>query len=991
MATVLGMSYTVGDLPLGENKGVDSAFCWQDGAADDAGSADFFDQFVVLDDHGPDHSPSPPFTDEEGGGAEGGGNESFESMCREALESSLSPRLTSLRCPPLDHHPSAEKSLGVGDHDRANVTANNPASGRLGRFSSAKFPPLHRQVRAGSHVDLSNMDCQYSQQQQHQLLVAGQRELNSILGTGYNQEGPGSGGSISDSKLLRLEGLTVNGSGSPRIHLLPSSASVPPSPHLQPGSASTSPRKSRLEAFYTKIRNKAANLHGIKHQKQHPATTAAPAVTSSIPSTMGTSPNKMKARPRPHNLSLVRPKMPLSLPLTGQMTAEQNGNIDGNNAHLFNTNFMDDPFMGISSNLSLPMHTPIQTPHQQHQSIPVPVTTAGGDNLWQFSVSGPPPTTPANPIGGVSSSASELHPLYATTINDSNNNWWDQAVGDAMDTDPDPSSSSLHMGINASNTREATLNLQMALQQLHDQASFDEHHFGLDTSGLVMHMPQTTSRVSLHHNQQQQQQLNQNQSQSQAQAQAHAAAQLLLAQQQYISNHGGGISDGLPSQQSSSSTSTTTTTTTTARSRRPKPRAPSSGASRLPSYQTSPRKVRAASRSSLESSPTHGSQQPNYGNLAIPDTGNSASGISGSGRQRLHRRSASMQNINNHSSNTTSAGAGLGLGLGLMSPAAVRKRKSFTTGGRGHGSSVSLSAGSRLSHAASHGDLLGASASAFAAAIGIGASGQRVVPEDGARRGLSSSASTSSLPATGGNSSGRFTPLNGLNDLNVVGVNGFHGHSHHGVGMVQGYPPMPPLPPQHQHQHHSQHHGLPHHPHHSRSHSSQQHSKQQLPVHPSSSSSSSRHPPSKPTPRSTSASKSHSRSRSTSNNHSSNSNSQPSSRGGEGIGFVNFTPRDHQTLMSGVAPSGSSKTKARRERETAEQRRKLSEAMMKVVEAAGGDVRKFGELGVGMGVKMEFGGNMNGGEFGSGNDGGGGDNYEGMHVFGNGNGRGNRN
>ncbi|KAK1773141.1 hypothetical protein QBC45DRAFT_105636 [Copromyces sp. CBS 386.78] len=909
MVTVQGMSFAVGDLPLSENKGGDNAFCWQDAATDDAGSADFFEQFVVLDDNGPDHSPSPPFTGEEGGGAEGGGggNESFEKLCREALESSLSPPLTSLSCPPLDHHPSAEQSLGVGDHARASGVANHStAFGRLGRFSSAKFPPQHRQVRAGSHVDLSNMDCQYSQQQ-HQFVVAEQREVNSILGTSYSQEGPGSGGSISDSELLRLEGLTVNGSGSPRIHLPPSSASVPPSPHLQPGSASTSPRKSRLEAFYTKIRNKAAYLHGNKQQKQHPATTAAPVVTSSMPSAMGTSPNKMTARPRPHNLSLVRPEIPLSPPLTGQMAVEQNGSNDGHNAHLFNTEFMDDPFMDISCNLSLPMHTPIQTPHQQHQSIPVPVTTAAVDNSWQFSVSGPPPTTPANPIGGVSSSATELHPLYASTLNDSN--WWDQAVEDAMDTDPDPSSSSFHMGANASNTREATLNLQMALQQLHDQGSFDEHHFGLDSSGLVMHMPQPTSRVSLHHNQQQQQHLNQ--SQSQAQAQAHAAAQLLLAQQQYISNHGG-KPDGLPSQ--SSSSTSTTTTTTTARSRRPKPRAPSSGASRLPSYQTSPRKVRAVSRSSRESSPTRSSQQPTSGNLAVPDT-NPASGISGSGRQRLHRRSASMQNINNHNHHSSSTTPG----LGLMSPAAVRKRKSFTTGGRGHASSasLSLSAGSRLSHAASHGDL-GASASAFAAAIG--ASG-RVVPEDGPRR-LTSSASTSSLP--GGNSSGRFTPLNGLN----MNMNGFHGHPH---GVI-GYPPMPPLPPQHQHQH--QHHGLPHHSHHG-------HPSKQLPMHPSSS----RHSPSKSKPRSSSASKSHFHSQSSSNNHSSTGNGGGSSGGG--IGFVNFTPLDHHTLMSGVAPSGSSKTKARREREAAEQRRKLSEAMVKVVEAAGGDVRKLGELGVG--------------------------------------------
>ena len=67
---------------------------------------------------------------------------------------------------------------------------------------------------------------------------------------------------------------------------------------------------------------------------------------------------------------------------------------------------------------------------------------------------------------------------------------------------------------------------------------------------------------------------------------------------------------------------------------------------------------------------------------------------------------------------------------------------------------------------------------------------------------------------------------------------------------------------------------------------------------------------------------------------------------GGGIGFVNFTPDDGTFLMTGVAPSGSSKTKARREREAAERQRRLSEAVMQAVAAAGGDIARLREEGI---------------------------------------------
>jgi hypothetical protein len=55
------------------------------------------------------------------------------------------------------------------------------------------------------------------------------------------------------------------------------------------------------------------------------------------------------------------------------------------------------------------------------------------------------------------------------------------------------------------------------------------------------------------------------------------------------------------------------------------------------------------------------------------------------------------------------------------------------------------------------------------------------------------------------------------------------------------------------------------------------------------------------------------------------------------MAFVNYTPHDATRILNGVAPSGSSKTKARREREAAEKRRRIAALATAAVEAAGGD------------------------------------------------------
>ena len=60
--------------------------------------------------------------------------------------------------------------------------------------------------------------------------------------------------------------------------------------------------------------------------------------------------------------------------------------------------------------------------------------------------------------------------------------------------------------------------------------------------------------------------------------------------------------------------------------------------------------------------------------------------------------------------------------------------------------------------------------------------------------------------------------------------------------------------------------------------------------------------------------------------------------------FVNFTAHDSDRILTGVAPSGSSKTKARREQEASEKKRKLSLAAMRAIEEAGGDVNAVEKL-----------------------------------------------
>jgi hypothetical protein len=80
--------------------------------------------------------------------------------------------------------------------------------------------------------------------------------------------------------------------------------------------------------------------------------------------------------------------------------------------------------------------------------------------------------------------------------------------------------------------------------------------------------------------------------------------------------------------------------------------------------------------------------------------------------------------------------------------------------------------------------------------------------------------------------------------------------------------------------------------------------------------------------------------------HSRKSSGQMQSPRGSSGSFVNYTPHDSEKLLTGVAPSGSSKTKARREREAVEKRRRFSQAALKAVVKAGGDLAELRDAGL---------------------------------------------
>ncbi|KAK0102410.1 hypothetical protein ONS95_006030 [Cadophora gregata] len=163
----------------------------------------------------------------------------------------------------------------------------------------------------------------------------------------------------------------------------------------------------------------------------------------------------------------------------------------------------------------------------------------------------------------------------------------------------------------------------------------------------------------------------------------------------------------------------------------------------------------------------------------------------------------------------------------------------------------------------------------------------------------------------------------------------------------QGYFPTPHSQPHQQqhHQHPQQHHQQHHHqrPNHNRQashHAQSRHPQQSSPIRKSRSGSSDSESPSPScsTPAGFSV-----RKRKTPKT---SKQSTPRTPNTGAVDFVNYTPSDSRKILTGVAPSGSSKTKARREKEALDKRRKLSQAALRAVRAAGGDVDSLVEQGL---------------------------------------------
>ncbi|KAK3896432.1 hypothetical protein C8A05DRAFT_20591, partial [Staphylotrichum tortipilum] len=438
---VQGMAFAAaGALPpavAAANKENPGGFCW---AADvEARSAHFFDQFVEL---GADSD------------AEASGLDQFSGGVHFSPHWGMGGDVIMAAAAPGGQHQGflVPGQVHQNDNNNNSVVSNLSATSR---------DPRHRQNHLHHHLD---------------------RATTSMAG--YSVDGDLDGlphcGSISDSELLKLEGLTMR---SPRMRMPQLSASEPASPPSKNHNhhRNNTPRKPAglLETLCSKIRGKAAAVQDKGAKQGKPS----PLLTVPVMSTAQLQPEPAKAsaqaRPRPQQLSLSKTPLP-SPPLTSSgLSHHQTAAVTttGGSDASFVNGFLDDPFMADGGLLSGGQFVPplqLNGRTMPQTALQTPLMDGG----WQLPMATAAPTVGAKAVW--------VRPYFA---GDNGPSWWDGTAtpsGDPMDTDPFPGGPPSYHPI------EGRVNL-LQLQHHHQQQHFEyPAPPGTDDypSTLLMHMPQ---------------------------------------------------------------------------------------------------------------------------------------------------------------------------------------------------------------------------------------------------------------------------------------------------------------------------------------------------------------------------------------------------------------------------------------------------------------------------------------------------------------------
>lgn len=525
------------------NKEKPGGFCWGDV---EAVAPDFFDQFVELG------------AEED---ADAGGLGQFSGGAH------FSP------------HSHWGVGVGVGE-------VVMPAAGSGCQYQGFLMPGQVQSINHNSAqgANAATRDTRHRQNHLHPNL---NRATTSMAGYAIDADKDGlpHGGSISDSELLKLEGLTMR---SPRMRMPQLSASEPASPPSKNHNHhNTTPRKpaGRLETFCSKIRGKAAAVQGKGTKQARQQHVKSEPLAEPVMSTAQLQPEPAKssaARPRPQQLSLSKTPLP-SPPLTSSsLSLHQTVAVTtagGGSDASFVNGFLDDPFLAADG--MLPGTVQFVPPLQLNGSTmpQTPLQTPLMDGGWQL------PMTTA-PMASVAAKAMWMQPYF-----DDAPSWWDGAAGDAMETDLVP-----QLGYHHPTGTAGRVNLPMQLQ--HQQSFEYPAPPGTDDypSTLLMHMPQPR-----------------------------------------------GIPPSVLQDPPTTTTATATTTTPRTSRARPRPRAPSSGA-RHHQYAPglSPRKGRTTTTTT-----TTGGVASSASRRCSVSPGPRTSTTTGetNNNTRLHRRSASLQTL----------------------------------------------------------------------------------------------------------------------------------------------------------------------------------------------------------------------------------------------------------------------------------------------------------------------------------------------------------